>query len=178
MTIVVIFSTIFRSQWPLLHPLRHPANPPLSLGIFLAEYIHKMSFIWFTHSNVKIYLGYSWKCQRWIHLFWAFSKFELELWRMQWMIYEKHFFLRMFILLALFAMSKKWAVKSNFRRNPQLISAVDSNQPKCNFNQSPIDVGGGGEDEVLGKNNLSEQRPKQHNLHQQRPCLMSEQNKK
>ena len=29
----------------------------------------------------------------------------------------------------------------------------------------------------LGKNNLSEQRPKQHNIHQQRTCLMSEQNK-
>ena len=29
----------------------------------------------------------------------------------------------------------------------------------------------------LGENNLSEQRPKQHNIHQQMTCLMSEQNK-
>ena len=115
----------------------------------------------------------------WAHLFWDF--FNVSAWAIKnelcSRILKEYFFSEGFPISYLFAESKKRVLKSDFWRNPQLISAVDSNQPKCNFNQSPIDVGGGGEDEVLGKNNLSEQRPKQHNLHQQRPCLMSEQNK-
>ena len=88
MTIVVIFSTsIFRSQWPLLHPLQHPADPPLSLGISFLSSNHKM---YLSGANVKIYIGYRWKCKHswvinwcceiWIHR-WAWMNCVLGFWK-------------------------------------------------------------------------------------------------